>query len=302
MTPGESIFSFIKDQGVQEEAARNFVSPVPPPAPRPAPPQELHEDLRAKLAALEAKVIKLEGINSAAAAASAGLKAESQALRSRSEGLEREIAVLKKMVEDSVRENRAGREAAIAQLKKELDSQSSSTASLEEMVRRLDPSLLNSMELSVSLFEGRLKNLEAGLAGELKARFAALDTALGETVRKAGIAQETAAGSARRVEKMDEKLARLPYLENMVNAGAEKLGKIYEVESLAQFLKLSVEGMEKKTGTAMSEFGVISAEQKKACSDLEALSRQVRQLTALFNQFRVELAFLMPKKQESSGC
>ena len=282
MTGEESVFFCIKRQDAPEEAAR----PLPPPAPPPVPPPVPHagpspkqyEDLCSKLTALEAKVVKLEEISSASATAAAGSKAETQAAQLRCAGLEREVAGLKKLIEASVPAGRDAVSTAIGQF-----------------------SSLHSISLSVSLFEGRLKNIETGLANELKERFLMLDASFGETARKAGLAQETAAGSARRVEKMEERLARLPYLENRVNAGAEKLERIYELEALTQSLKLSVEGMEKHFDAAMRDSAITSAEHKKICSDFESLSHNVSHLAALFNQIRTELAFLMPKRQESPG-
>lgn len=283
MTGEKSVFSFINQPDIPDEAARPLPppipSPVPPPPPCPGPLQKQYEELCAKLTALEAKAIKLEEINSASAAAAVGLKAETQAAQLRCAGLERAVAGLKKLIEDFVPEHRAGRDTVSAAA-----GRSSS---------------LSSISLSVGLFEGRLNNIETGLANELKERFLILDSAFGEMARKAGLAQEIAAGSARRVEKMEERVARLPYLENRVNAGAQKLERIYELEALSQSLKLSVEGMEKHVDATMRDSAAMSAEHKKICSDFESLSHNVRHFTVLFNQLRTELAFLMPKRQES---
>ena len=286
MTGEESVFFCIKHQAAPEETARDLPPPIPPPPPPPVPhtgpSSERYEDLCAKVAALEAKVNKLAEINSASVAAAVGLKAETQAVQLRCAGLEREVAELKKFIKDSVPDGRTGRDTV-------------STAAGEVT------SGLSSLSLSVSLFEGRLKSIETGLANELKERFLILDSAFGEAGRKAVLAYETAAGSARRVEKMEERIARLPYLENRVNADAQKLERIYELEALSQSLKLSVEGMEKHFDAAMRDSAVMSAEHKKICSDFESLSHNVRHLTILFNQLRTELAFLMPKKRESVG-
>ncbi len=301
MTGGESLFSCIKQQETREEAARCApppkAAPVPGPAPANAPapqPPKRDEELYAKVSALEAKIKKSEEKNSVSAAAIESLKAEAQAARLRAAQLERDAAEFKKISEAS--------SLSAGRVKEELAALRGRTASIEDIIRRLDASSLNSLVLSVGLFEGRLKSLEAGMASEIKERFAGLDTAFGDTARKAGLAQETAAGCARRVEKFEERTAGLPYLENRLGAMEGKLERLYELEALAQFLKLSVEGMEKSISAAMRESALISGEHKKTCADFESLYRQVRQLTALFNQFRTELAFLMPKQQETTDA
>ena len=215
--------------------------------------------------------------------------------------LEQIAAALEHAVSDLKKQVGEGAAQTFAPLRKELEAQKSRVGAIEELMRHPDVSALNSVSLSVSLLEGRLKNLESGLANELKERFSILDSAFGDVSRKAGLTQETAAGSARRVEKLEEQAARLPYLENRLNSGEAKLGKIYELEALGQSLRVSVEGMEKNFSAAMRESAFISSEHKKTCSDLESLSQQVKHLAALFNQLRTELAFLMPRRQESPG-
>lgn len=302
MTEGNSVFSCINPQGGRNGEELHAPPPVPP-LPPPPPPKQ-HEDLCAKVAALEAKIKRLEERDCAAAAAAEGFKTEAQAARSSAVELEREISGLKKTIEDSCRNNRAGQDTtriALGELKEELGSQRARVGSIDKIIGSLDPFNLSSLSLSIGLLEGRLKNLEVGLADEFKERFSTLDAAFGETARKAGLAQETAAGGARHIEKLEERVARLPYLENRLKSCEDKLERIYDMEALAQSLKSSVEGMEKSFSAAMRESSLVSAEHKKICLDFESLSRQVKQLTALFNQFRTELAFLMPKKQESSG-
>lgn len=293
MTDGDSIFFCLKPQSTPDEAAHR----APPSAPAPPPKQQ--EELCAKIAVLEAKIKKIEERDSASVAAAERSKSEARASQLRCAELERLVAGFKKQIEDSVHSVMGTALSGIAHGKEELGSLRARLVSVEEMLQRLDPSGLKSVSLSIGLFEGRLSSLEAGLAAELKERFLHLDSSFGETARKAGAAQETAAGSARRVEKLEERVAGLPYLESRLNAFEGKLESLYELEALAKFLKLSVEGMNGKLGAVMSGSAAISGENKKIRADFESLSRQVRQLTALFNQLRSELAFLMPKKQES---
>jgi|GEM_PF-1750856 len=291
MTGGESVFSCIKQTEPREEAPRY----APPPAAASAPPlrSAQNDELTAKVSALEAKIKKLEEKDAAAAAAAESFKAEAQAAQRRVAELERASAEFRKMSEAFP--------LSLWQFKEEVTALRARAVSMEEIIRRLDPSTLNAVALSVDLFEGRLKSLETGLANELKERFSALDAALSETSLKTGLAQEIAAGSARRVEKLGEMVVRLPYLENRLSSSEGKLERINELEALAQSLKLSVEGMENNFSASMRESVLISEEHKKILSDFESVSRQVKQLTALFNQFRTELAFLMPKKRESIG-
>jgi len=267
-----------------------------------SPQAEQYEGLRGKVAAFETKIIKLEEKDYAFAVVVEGFKAEAQAAQRRAAELECGISALKKTIEDSGRDIRAGQDAArtaIGELKEDLNFQRAWVGSQDKIIRSMDSTGLNALSLSVGLLEGRLKNLETGLANELMERFSILDAAFGETARKAGLAQETAAGGARRVEKLEEQAARLPYLENRLKGSEDKLQRVYDVEALTQSLQSSVEGMEKNFSAAMRESALVSNEHKKICSDFDSLSRQVKQLTALFNQFRTELAFLMPKKQES---
>ena len=336
MTAGESLFSFLKPQGILDEAACR----VPPPATASPPPQG--EDLSARVAALEgeikrmggsgaagaagaledrikklesdraaaafgaleARIKKLERTGAAPAVSVEGFERKLQAAQFSVLELEQEMSGIKRQL-DAVKAggqtSQAEALSTVVQLKEALGLQRGRVGTLEEIVRRLDPGALNSLAISVSLYEGRLKSLETGLADELKERFTLFDTALRDAVRKAGAAQETATGSFRRIEKIEERTARLSYLEDRLNSNEDKLRMVYELEAFSQSLKASVEGMGKSFNAAMRGAAVISAEHEKIASDFESLSRQVKHLEALFNQFRTELAFLMPKKQENPG-
>lgn len=291
MTSGDSVFSCIKKQDIPEEAARHTPQYSPAPTPPPQPKQQ--EDLYAKIAALEVKIKKLEERDAIVSALIEGFKAEVKAAQRRADDLERNAAESRKTTETLA--------AALGQFKEEVSALRTRTGSVEETLRRFDLSNSSSISLSVALLKGRLKNLEVGLAHELKERFLALDAAFRETASKVGLAQETAVGSARRVEKLEERAARLPYLENRLNSYEGKLERLYDLDALSQSLKLSVEGMENNFNTSMQETASLSGEHKKISSDFESLSREVNHFAALFNQLRTELSFLMPKKQESIG-
>lgn len=155
---------------------------------------------------------------------------------------------------------------------------------------------LNSLSLNFGVLDGRLKNLEAGMEEDLKRRFSALDAMVGDAVRKAGLAGEIGASVARRADKLDAAVSRFSSLEQRISGSEERLGSLYELEALAQSLKLSVSGMETNFEAAMRSCSQTAAGNKKLASDFEALSRQVTQLSALFNQLRTELAFLLGRK------
>lgn len=293
MTGKESVFSCINHKDIHAEAARHIPPLSPTPVSSSSSPMNQQEDLGGQVATLEAKIIRLEERDCAAALAVEVFKAEAQIAQRRASELEREAEGLKKRDETF--------SLLMGQLREELAALRTRVGSVEKIICRLDPSNLNSVALSVGLLEGRLKNLEADLANEFKERFSALDAAFGEASLKAGLARETAYGSARCVEKMEERIARLPYLENRLNASEVKLERIYDLEVLSESLKVSVDGMVNKFSAAMRESAVMSVEHEKNCSDFESLSHQVKQLTALFNHFRSELSFLMPKKQGSIG-
>ena len=170
-------------------------------------------------------------------------------------------------------------------------------ASIEQDFSLLEPAGIKSVSLSLRLLEERLKSVEAGFNDELHERFTAVSFSAGESARKAALALQTAAAGALRAERLEELLVRLPYIENRFATLETKLDCVYELDALAQALKLSVDGTEGKLVLAMKEAAAISGGQKRLGADFDSLSAQVRQMAALFNQFRTELSFLIPKKQ-----
>lgn len=296
MSPGDSVFSCIHPH----EEAQHYAPPPPPPQPAPAPVRE--DKAALKVTALEARITKLEECAAAAASAAEVSRRQAQAAAERAAELEEKLAEVTERLAAAAQS--AGPDGATAVevtgLRHELSSYSQRMASAEEAVRCFDPAALNSIALSVRLFEGRLKSIETGFAEELHERFSALSSQAVEAARKAGLAQEMTGGVARRLEKLEENSARLPYIERRFSALESRLERIYELDALAQSLKLGVEGMEGKMGSALKESAAISGGQEKLSSDFETLSAQVRQMTALFNQFRTELSFLIPKKQKNS--
>jgi len=158
---------------------------------------------------------------------------------------------------------------------------------------------LSALSLNFGLLDGRIKNLEAGLEEDLKRRFSAIDAMAGEAGRKAGLAAEIGSSVARRADKLDAAVSKLSSMERRICDTEERLKSLYDVEALVQSLNLSVSGMHKSFDAAMRTCSQTAAGNKKLGSDLEALSRQVLQLSALFNQLRTELAFLLGRRSET---
>lgn len=192
-----------------------------------------------------------------------------------------------------------GRNDGVAQ--KKLAALEARLAALEELSARLGGETAGLVSVTLAPLEGRLQSLEAGLANELKDRFGEVDSALRDAVVKARAAQEASAGAAQRMDKMDERLAQLPYLENRVGGIEEKSGRIYDVEAVNHSLELRMEKLERDVHNCLIEVSNSAVEGKRVSSELDSLSRTVSHLSALFNHFRSELAFLMPKIREGKG-
>ncbi len=289
MTGEESVFSCVKRQDIPAEAARR----APPAAPPPPAQQQQSDSLDVKIADFDIKLKELEAAS--LTSATSGRKVEH---------LEKTIAELGGILEGYRLKNQDEKDAFIPyleQLRKDISAVCYRLAAVEGSGQRFAAADLTGISVNVNLFERRLKKLETGISSELAERFSALDSAFGETSRKAGLAHETAFGNARRVDKVEERVARLAYVESRMISIEGKLERINECDALVQALRVSVEGMEKNVNFVLHEAAGISGEQNRIGSDFESLSRQVKQLTALFNHFRRELAFLIPKKQESGG-
>jgi archaellum component FlaC len=307
MTGRDSLFSCIKNPPGAEDYAAGLGQPHPP-APPSAPPARAPtgqvENLTAKIAELEDKIKKLEAKNSAPAPAAAdGLKTDLQAALGRISGLERVVAGLQQAAEGAAREKREAKVAAapaLDQVMADLAALRTRAGAVEETCRRIDLADLDGIGAGIGALGKRLNDLETGVVCELNERCLSLDSAFGKVSRKASVSHETAAGSARRVDKLEERLARLSYLENRLASNESKLERIYDLEAIVQALKVSVEGAENNSGLIMREAAGISAEHKKIRSDFESISHQVKHLAVLFNHFRAELSFLMPKNTENA--
>lgn len=189
----------------------------------------------------------------------------------------------------------------VESLRNSLSSLQIRLVSAEEAVGKIWGEVSSLVSVSLAPIEGRLQSLESGLVNELKERFAAIDPALREAAAKSRAAQETAAGVEQRVGKFEEKLAQLPYLESRVNSSEEKTGHIYDIEAQSRSLNLRLEKMERDMHSVLREASAVMVENKRKGSELDSLAQKVGQMSALFNHFRSELAFLVPKGQESSG-
>ncbi len=315
MTGGDSVFSCLTHPPAAPDATRRMPAPgsdipvpappPPPPPPPPAVPTGQFDDMAAKIAELEDKVKKLEAKEPAPVYAVAdALKEEMTIAQRRITELERVAAGLLKVISAAAKE-REGEKEAISQVvdrfKGELAALRFRAGAVEELCRGIGLQKVDGLAVGLGLLERRLENLESGVATEINERFAALDSAFAEIARKASLAQETASGSARSVDKIEERTARLPYLENRLAGDEQKLERIYEVEAGVQALKTFVESVENKFSGVKQATAGISAEHKQIRSDFESISHQVKHLTILFNHFRTELSFLLPKKKESVG-
>ncbi len=149
--------------------------------------------------------------------------------------------------------------------------------------------------------ERSMKNFEAGVLDELKTRLLALDAASSDIAHKANLISATTAGNAHRIDKLEERAAGLKYLENRLEANDKKIERLYELEALVQAVKVGMESLDNKFGVLAQDTAGITAEHKSIRSDIESSTHQMEHLTTLFNYFRTELAFLLPKKKEGAG-
>lgn len=287
MSSADSVFSCIK----QEEAPH--YAPPPPPPVTPGAPQKDDTDAR-KLAALEARVMKLEECSAAAASVAENYKTEALEARRRAAELEKRLAEMDAAINSQPEKALPGELETLFKL---TDGNSARLDGVEKALRTLDLAGLNSLSLSLRLFEGRIESLEAGLSDELHERLSTVSSQAGEAARKAALAQETALAGTGRLEKLEKIAARLHYIENRFSGLETRLERLYELDALSQSLKLGAESAEGRLGQAMKECACVSGTQRRLLSDFESLSAQVRQMAALYNQFRTELAFLLPKKQ-----
>ena len=229
---------------------------------------------------------------------------ELQAAQSRISELESASDGFRKTIEELRAEKASALEPVLRtleQLREEMSELRSKAGAADELGRRLDSANLEGVTVGLGLLEGRMKNLEAGVVSQLNERFSALETSFGEVVRKANLAHETAAGSARALEKLEERAANLAYLENRLTVNEGKFADLYDLEAVVRGLKVSVESLENNFSEVMREAARVSSESKRLRADLEPLSHQVKHLTVLFNHFRTEFSFLISKKAESAG-
>ncbi len=302
MSPLESFFSCLK----QEETLR-YATPPPPPQASAVPKPE--ENFVHVLKTLEARIFKQEENAIAVAAALRDSLAEVQACRSESRQTTQRVQELEgRLVEFASRLKTAPAAAAsdpemdtvIAGLRTELSTYSRRLIVAEDALDRLETEGLNSVPVEISLLEGRMKSLESCFTGEIHARFSELGGQVLEVKRQTCLAMEATASGARRLDKLEESAARLPYLERRLSSIESKLERLYDLDALAQSLKLHAEGMEEKIVSVMKEHAIISGGQSELSSNFDSLSAQIRQMSALFNQFRTELAFLIPKKRSNT--
>lgn len=273
----ESVF-----EGILPAMAAHSSAAHPGPA-LPKPP----DAFVSRLDAMDVRMRKAEEREEAILSALNCAKVESAAVQSRLSGMEKWAGELNRKLDESSRA--LERSLALAE----------GRPSQEE--RLASAQALNALSLNFGVLDGRLKNLETGLEEDLRRRFSALDAMAGDAARKAGLAGEIGASVSRRADKLDAAVSRLSSMEQRLSDNEKRLGSLYELEALTQSLKLSVSGMGANFDAAMRSCSQTAAGNKKLSSDFEALSRQVMQLSALFNQLRTELAFLLGRNGGGIG-
>ncbi len=234
------------------------------------------------LAELRLKVNELEAVSPALAE----LESEIKKLAAPSPAL----AELGAAVENCSRETRDVKDAlspSLAKLRKDLNAVFSRLTALEKTAERFDAAKPKKNSVDINRLERRLKSLEAGISGGPDKNISAADYVPGE---------ETP-GAARGGENGEERLSRLPYLERRMARIEEKLERVDECDAVVKVLKAAVEAMGKNVDYVLRESSAVAGEQQKNYSELETLTREVKQMGALFNHFRAELSSLLPKNK-----
>lgn len=280
MSGTDSLFSCIQPAGEPRGDARApKPAPPPPPPPAPAAAQTRNSELEARLNKSEERRLAAEN---------------------RLAELEKSVAALKTELARTRESLAAGPgPAALAELKQELAALARRLSAAETVASR--DAGREGHGGAMAAAERRLKETEARLGEEIERRFAGLDTAIFEIARKALTAKEAAAGNTRRLERLEERTARLTYIEKRLNSSENKFERICECEALAESLKVSVEEVERTLAEMLHKEASLSAENRKTASELQSLSAQVGQISALFNHFRSELSFLVPGKKDMAG-
>ena len=293
----DSLFSFIKRPAEAEKPAPRAPEPQAAPAQAqqapapPPPPSANYEKLAARVAELEARLKAAEAPREKISELEGRLKAL-EASQGKISGLERASAGLSAGLQKAAADSeRTAQE--LPKLRGELAVFRSRLEGIEETCRGLAMSGTESKRY--------LKDLEASLLGELKERFSLFDTAFGEIARKAGLAYDTAAAGVQRLDRVEERSLKLSHLENRLESDEKKLETLYAVDASVQALKNAMASLEGRLAALMKESACLSGERQRGLADLESLTHQVRQLSALFNHFRTELSFLLPKKKEKAG-
>lgn len=165
-------------------------------------------------------------------------------------------------------------------------------------VAALEASLAKSREARPSSGPGtedaRLDGLTKFLTQEFESRVARVEEAAAGFAHKAAAAHEAAGAGLRRLEKIEERLARAAYVEIRLGSIEKKFEKFCECEAAVGGLRAGLENLEGTVHDVAHRAAAQAGEQKRSASEFESLSRQVSQLSSLFNHFRGELSFLMP--------
>jgi len=288
----DSLFSVIKPHGPAVSAGRDAgavpsgaAAGAPPPAAagtQPSTPEPLRKEERNVPRELETRLKKAEERAAAAEGRCAELAAAAGELKKATEEELRSLKEGGSVPERSLKLFRAEMAALALRL------------SAVEKADALSSTGGGMPAAELAGLEQRLRDMEARLHEGVSRRLSGMDTACGEALRNAMAAGESSSAALRRLEKNEERLARLSFIENRLDNLDRKLERVYEYEGMASALKAGIDELERTVSGIAQKEGKLEADYKKTESEFQTISHQVGQLSALFNHFRNELAFLMP--------
>lgn len=213
--------------------------------------------------------------------------------------LERTAAGLEESLEKEKNARAAAGQACAASLdpfREELSALARRLCAAEQQAAGAETARRAEQLQELAALRRQFQEAELRLLAELERRISGIDVSYGEAARKALAAHEAAGNAARRMAQLEEKLAGVVYLEKRLETAERKFGMLCECSALAETLKGSVEELEKGLGETIKREASLAAGNRKTDNELQSLSHQVAHLSALFNHFRTELAFLMPGK------
>lgn len=151
------------------------------------------------------------------------------------------------------------------------------------------------------LVEQSMGALRVNLIAELDGRIVKQHSSVPGALNKAAVAYELASGVMRRLEKLEERLARAAYAETRLDRIEAKFEGFCECEAAVEGLKVELGRIQGTVSDVAHLASVQAGEQKKVEAEFDAMSRQLAQLSALFNHFRVELGLLLSERRQAGS-